>query len=127
MDLIALIKPKNSLLLKQLYSKAFKELYEELNNFDSKKQLLNDMEFLALACNLVEYIVDKQKKHCKYFRIDKMKLVIDVFKVIYDITDADEEQLKEKIQFVYNNGMISKVSTWRFLKKSLSHWMGRKF
>lgn len=127
MDLISLIKPKNSLLTKQLYSKAFKALYEELSDFDSKKQLLKDMEFLSLACNLCEHVVDQQKKHFKTLKIDKMKLVVDVFKVIYDMTPEDEDTLKQHIQFVHENDMIKKVSTSRYIKKKLSSWIATRF
>lgn len=127
MDLISLIKPKNSLLTKQLYSKAFKCLYEELSGFDSKKQLLNDMEFLSLACNLVEHIVDQQKKHFKALKIDKLKLVTDVFKTIYDMTAEEEDTLQQHIQFIFDNEMIKKVSTIRYLKKSLTLWVAKQF
>lgn len=127
MDLIALIKPKNSLLTKQLYSKAFKALYQELSEFDTKKELLNDMEFLALACNLAEHIVDQQKKHLKTLKIDKMKLVVDVFQVIYDsMTEHDVENLKAHIQFVYDNEMIKKVSAIRYIKKRLNNWIAKQ-
>lgn len=127
MDLIALIKPKNSLLIKQLYSKAFKALYEELIAFDAKKELLTDMEFLSLACNLVEHITDQQKKHLKALKIDKMKLVVDVFTVIYDMSEADQATLKQNIQFIHDNEMIKKVSTVRVLKKSLTRWITKQF
>lgn len=127
MDLISLIKPKNSLLIKQLYSKAFKALYEELIAFDAKKELLTDMEFLSLACNLVEHIVDQQKKHLKALKIDKMKLVVDVFTVIYDMSEADQSTLKQNIQFIHDNEMIKKVSTVRVLKKSLTRWITKQF
>lgn len=127
MDLISLIKPKNSLLTKQLYSKAFKSLYQELSEFDTKKELLRDMEFLSLSCNLVEHIVDAQKKHFKALKVDKLKLVVDVFKVIYDMTPEDEETLKQHIQFIHENDMIKKVSTVRYLKKSLTSWVAKQF
>lgn len=127
MDLIALIKPKNSLLIKQLYSKAFKALYEELIAFDAKKELLTDMEFLSLACNLVEHITDQQKKHLKALKIDKMKLVVDVFTVIYDMNEADQSTLKQNIQFIHDNSMIKKVSTVRVLKKGLTRWITKQF
>lgn len=127
MDLIALIKPKNSLLIKQLYSKAFKALYEELIAFDAKKELLTDMEFLSLACNLVEHITDQQKKHLKALKIDKMKLVVDVFTVIYDMSEADQATLKQNIQFIHDNSMIKKVSTVRVLKKGLTRWITKQF
>lgn len=127
MDLITLIKPKNSLLTKQLYSKAFKALYQELSEFDTKKELLNDMEFLALACNLCEHIVDLQKKHLKTLKIDKMKLIVDCFQVIYDtMTEQDVENLKQHIQFVFDNGMIKKVSAIRYLKKKFNAWMEKQ-
>ena len=127
MDLIALIKPKNALLVKQLYSKVFKSLYEELSAFDTKRELLSDMEFLSLACNLAEHLVDAQKKHLKTLKIDKMKLVCDVFKVIYETTPEDEEKLKTQIQFIFDNEMIKKVSTTRFIKKKLSAWITKQF
>lgn len=127
MDLIALIKPKNALLVKQLYSKVFKSLYEELSAFDTKRELLSDMEFLSLACNLAEHLVDGQKKHLKTLKIDKMKLVCDVFKVIYETTPEDEEKLKTQIQFIYDNEMIKKVSTSRYIKKKLSTWIQKQF
>lgn len=128
MDLISLIKPKNTLLTKQLYSKTFKVLYEELIAFDAKKELLTDLEFLSLACNLAEHIVDQQKKHFKNLKIDKLKLVVDVFTVIYDnITEQDKETLKQNIQFIYDNEMIKKVSTVRVLKKGLTRWITKQF
>lgn len=127
MEILSLIKPKNSLLTKQLFSKAFKALYQELSEFDTKKELLNDMEFLALACNLAEHIVDQQKKHLKSLKIDKMKLVVDVFKVIYDsMTEQDVETLQQHIQFVFDNDMIKKVSTIRYIKKRLSMWISKQ-
>lgn len=127
MDLINLIKPKNSLLTKQLNSKIFKSLYEELSAFDGKKELSRDLEFISLACNLAEYLVDAQKKHLKGLKVDKMKLVVNVFAVIYDLSEEEQEQLKSHIQFVYDNEMIKKVSTIRFLKKSLSKWIAKQF
>lgn len=128
MDLINLIKPKNGLLIKQLNSKVFKMLYEELITFDSNKELLNDLEFLSLACNLCEHIVDQQKKHFKLLKLDKMKLVVSVFVVIYDsMTEEDIERLKQNIQFIYDNEMIKKVSTIRVLKKGLSSWISKQF
>jgi hypothetical protein len=128
MDLINLIKPKNGLLIKQLNSKVFKTLYEELSTFDTNKELLNDLEFLSLSCNLCEHIVDQQKKHFKALKLDKMKLVVSVFVVIYDsMTEEDIERLKQNIQFIYDNEMIKKVSTVRVLKKGLSSWISKQF
>lgn len=128
MDLIGLIKPRNGLLIKQSYSKAFKALFQELSEFDTKKELLKDMEFLALACNLVEYIVDKERKHCKSFYIDKRKLIVDVMIVIYDpLSEEDIVTLKNNIQYIWANGLISKVSTSRYLKKKLSSWISKTF
>ena len=126
MDLIQLIKPKNSLLTKQLHSKIFKSLFEELSEFDSKKELFRDMEFLSLACNLTEYLVDHQKKHLKNLKVDKMKLIVDVFSVIYDLTETEIEILRQHIQFVYDNDMIKKVSAIRYLKKSFSKWITKQ-
>jgi hypothetical protein len=126
MNIIELIKPKNSLLVKQLYSKIFKALFQELSEFDMKKELYRDMEFISLACNLVEHLVDQQKKHLKALKVDKMKLVVDVFSIIYELNDKEKETLQEHIQFVFDNEMIKKVSTLRYVKKNLSRWISTK-
>ena len=126
MEILSLIKPKNSLLTKQLNSKVFKALYEELVTFDQKKELCRDLEFIALSCNLAEYLVDQQKKHLKGLKIDKMKLVVNVFDVIYGLNEEDKELLQQHIQFVYDNEMIKKVSAIRYLKKRLSTWISKQ-
>lgn len=126
MEILSLIKPKNSLLTKQLNSKVFKALYEELVAFDQKKELCRDLEFIALSCNLAEYLVDAQKKHLKGLKIDKLKLVVNVFDVIYNLSEEDKEQLRQHIQFVVDNEMVKKVSTTRYLKKKLSQWVSKQ-
>lgn len=126
MELLDLIKPKNSLLTKQLHSKVFRSLYEELSSFDTKKELCRDLEFISLSCNLVEYLVDGQKKHLKGLKIDKKTLLVNVFDVIYSLSEEDKELLRQHIQFVVDNDMVKKVSTIRVLKKSLSKWIGKQ-
>lgn len=126
MEILSLIKPKNSLLTKQLNSKVFKALYEELVTFDGKKELCRDLEFIALSCNLAEYLVDQQKKHLKGLKIDKLALVVNVFDVIYCLSESDKEDLRQKVQFVVDNEMVKKVSAIRYLKKRFSTWISKQ-
>lgn len=126
MDLIGLIKPKHSLLTKQLNSKVFKSLYEELSAFDGKKELCRDLEFISLACNLCEYVVDGQKKHLKGLKINKMEMLVNVFDIIYNLSEDDKAQLRQHIQYIWDNDLIKKVSTIRLLKKSLSTWISKQ-
>lgn len=126
-SLSSLIKPKNNLLQKQMYSKIFKELFLELSNFDNYAELKKDLEFLVLACNMLELLVDMQKKHLKTFKPDKKKLIIDVFVSLFSLSEEDQHELQDKIQFIFDNEMIKKVSTTRLLKKKLSKLASNTF
>lgn len=120
MDLKNLIKPKNSLLQKQIYSKIFKELFVELSSYENFQQLKDDLEYLVLCCNMLELLVDSQRKHFKALTLDKKLLVCNLYKSLFSLTDEDIAVLEERIQFIYDNNMIKKVSLSRLLKKKCS-------
>lgn len=127
MDLKNIIKPKNSLLQKQIFSKIFKELFMELSSFENYEELKKDLEFLSLACNMLELLVDVQKKHLKSFKPDKKKLLTDVFVSLFSLSTDERVELEAQIQFIYDNDMIKKVSTSRLLKKKLSKMASTTF
>lgn len=127
MNLATLIKPKNNLLKKQIFSKIFKDLFDEIVEFDEKKTLKDDMEFLNLICNLIEFLVEKHRKNLLSFRIDKKKMICDVFETVYSITPEERIQLERHIQFIFENGMISTVSNYRIFKKSFSAYLKKSF
>ena len=122
-----LIKPKNSLLQKQIYSKIFKELFVELSSFENISELKHDMEYLTLCCNMLELLVDAQKKHFKALQIDKKLLVVNLYTSLFSLTDEERTSVEERIQFIYDNNMIKKVSVSRLLKKRWSKLVTENF
>ena len=127
MDLKSLVKPKNALLQKQLYSKIFKELFSQLASFENYETLKNDNEYVVMATNLLELLTDVQKKHFKSLKIDKKKLVVDVYDSLFNLTEEERLNLEERIQFIYDNGLIKKISTSRLLKKKFNQIVSTQF
>lgn len=120
MDLKSLIKPKNTLLQRQLYSKIFKDAFQELSSYENYHDLRNDMEFLIVAVNIIELLVDLQKKLFKNLKVDKKELVINLFDTLFTFTEQEKKELGERVEFLFDNGHIKKVSTSRLLKKKFS-------
>jgi len=127
MDLKNLIKPKNSLLQRQLYSKVFKDLFTELSSYENYSELKNEMEYLVVAVNMIELFVDLQKKHYKQLKVDKKELLINVFDTLFSLTDKEKEELGERVEFLWCNGHIKKISTTRLLKKKLNQLASTTF
>ena len=127
MDLKNLIKPKNSLLQRQLYSKVFKDLFTELSSYENYSELKNEMEYLVVAVNMIELLVDMQKKHYKQLKVDKKELIINVFDTLFTLSDKEKEELGERVEFLWCNGHIKKISTTRLLKKKLNQLASSTF
>lgn len=119
-SITSLIRPKNSLLQKQIYSKIFKELFVQLSSFENISELKHDMEYLTLACNMLELLVDAQKKHFKALQIDKKILICNLYSSLFSLSDEERTAVEEKIQFIYDNNMIKKISMSRLIKKRFS-------
>jgi len=119
-SLKSLIKPKNSLLQRQLYSKIFKDAFTELSSYENYHDLRNDMEFLIVAVNIIELLVDLQKKLFKNLKVDKKELVINLFDTLFTFSEQEKKELGERVEFLFDNGHIKKVSTSRLLKKRMS-------
>ena len=115
-----LIKPRNTLLQRQLYSKIFKEAFTELSSYENYHDLRNDMEFLIVAVNIIELLVDLQKKLFKNLKVNKKELVINLFDTLFTFTEQEKKELGERIEFLFDNGHIKKISTSRLLKKRMS-------
>jgi len=90
-------------------------------NLDPTKYKL-DAEYLTLICNLVEHLVVKKDK------IDKKKLVLDVFNDLFscDITQEEINTIENNIEFIFQNKNIKKVSFYKMFKTGLSEWFGKK-
>lgn len=74
---------------------------DELKLIDPKYKCSQDI--LLLVANLLEHLV-KDKK------IDKKKLLMEIFHQVYNITIQDTQQLEAQLEFLHSNGAIKKLS-----------------
>ena len=70
------------------------------------------------VCKIVEKLVIKSDN------INKKEFVIDLFKALFGLNDIECRALGSSIDFLWSNGMISKIKTtkkvWNCFKKSVS-------
>ena len=75
-------------------------------------------EFLLYVCKIVENVIVKSDK------VNKKEFVTDLFKQLFSLTDPECKLLSNSIDFLWSNGLISKVKTskklWNVLKKAVS-------
>ena len=118
MDLVPL---KNNIFhdvrLNEIITKTVERL-GELKLID--KKYLSDGEFILYLMNLVEHLVDKKDK------IDKKKLLLDLFKNHYGATDADLQLIDRMIEFLHTNHKVKKVSYYKMFKAGLTEWFRKK-
>ena len=81
----------------------------------------NDNEFLALICNLCEFLVAKKDY------IDKKEIVISVYNVLFNtLTTEEQEALKNNIDIIHLQKKIKKVSQWKLFKCGFSEFFFKK-
>lgn len=119
-----LIKPQNNLLTDYKRSEIKKSIVERLKTmFSNVQQYKYDNEFLLLTCSLIEYFVKKK------YNIDKKCLLIEIYNEVFlgTLTTEDMEQIKNNIQFLFNNNKIKKLSYYRLFLTSCKEWVKKKF
>jgi hypothetical protein len=79
-----------------------------------------DRSLLRLICNLLENSLDK--KNIVDEKVNKKDLVIDIYLLFKPQANNAQDKiiLNELIEDLHNTGQIKKVSTKRYLKKTLS-------
>jgi hypothetical protein len=115
---VDLINPKNNLLKSQKFNDILVLLKQKIAEYPPNHILKQCNEFLLYVCKVVEEVVVKADK------INKKEFVVDIFKLLFGINDAECKLLGSSIDFLHSNSMISKVKNtkklWYCLKKSVS-------
>lgn len=118
MDLVPL---KNSIFHDVRMNEVISKILEKLNELKlTERKYVGDGEFLLYLMNLVENLVDKKDK------IDKKKLIMDLFRNHYGATQAELELIDKMIEFLHTNHKIKKVSYYKMFKAGLSEWFKKK-
>jgi len=115
---IDLINPKNNLLKSQKFSDILALLKQKVGEYPPNHILKQCSEFLLLTCKIVEEVIKKGDK------VNKKEFVIDLFKSLFSLTEPESKILSSSIDFLWSNGLITKIKTskkiWNCLKKSIS-------
>jgi len=115
---VDLINPKNNLLKSQKFSDILALLKLKIAEYPPNHILKQCSEFLLYVCKIVEEVVKKSDK------VNKKEFVTDLFKQLFSLNDPECKLLSNSIDFLWSNGLISKIKTskklWNVLKKAVS-------
>ena len=96
----------------------------EINNqnpFENLQQYKQDIEFLKLVANMIEFQVKKK------YDIDKKDLLLKIYDSVFqNFTDDEKENVKKNIEFIYQNKHIKKVSYYKLFVCGLSECLKKK-
>jgi len=115
---VDLINPKNNLLKSQKFNDILVLLKQKIAEYPPNHILKQCNEFLLYVCKVVEEVVVKADK------INKKEFVIDLFKQLFSLNDSESKLVSSSIDFLWSNGLISKIKTskklWNMIKKAVS-------
>ena len=115
---VDLINPKNNLLKSQKFSDILALLKLKIVEYLSNHVLKLCSEFLLYVCKIVENVIVRSDK------VNKKEFVTDLFKQLFALNDPESKLLGNSIDFLWSNGLISKIKTskklWNVLKKAVS-------
>jgi len=111
-----LIKPKNALLKSQRFNDLLVLLRQKIVEYPATHQLKSCQEFLLYVTKIVEELVKKSEG------INKKELVINLFKALFSLNEADVKILDASIEFLWSNGLICKIAT----SKKAVRWLRKK-
>jgi hypothetical protein len=121
------IKPKHDLRyisdVSQLVGLVVLQIKEEFKNVDLNK-IKQDNELIVFTMNLIEagIIVDKIISKKLIQKLDKNKLVLDIFEAMFEtITDDDKIYIEKQIQFILNNKLLRSNNLFLRLFRNVYH------
>ena len=77
-------------------------------------------DFLLYVCKLVEAFFIKKDK------VDKKQVVLDIMKAVFGHNDTELKLVSTAIEFLFSNGLITKVKLSKSIKHSVSNWFKKK-
>ena len=116
-----IVELKNNILIDVKYNEIKKKFIDRvvvlgLNNI--KYKLYN--ELLNLVCNLIEHLIKKKDK------ISKKDLAMLIYQEVFNISAEEQLIIFNNIDYLFNNGNIRKVSTYKLFKTCFSEWTKKK-
>jgi len=116
----ALISVKNSLVKNQKQDDILLIVKDKLAGLSNPQQYKLCNDFLLYVCKLVEAFFVKKDK------ADKKQVVLDIMRAIFGHNDTELKLVSTAVEFLFSNGLISKVKLSKSLKHSVTNWFKKK-
>ena len=103
------VKPKNKLKVQKYNSELFNLIVAKIKEIEGYEKLRFDNELLKFVCTCIENGV-KVKTDKDKTKIDKKKLVMEIYATVFTMTDSEKTVLGNSIDFLCDNKMIKQYS-----------------
>ena len=87
------------------------------------QKLKLNVELTLLVCNIIENSINNNSK---YHKIDKKQLAVDILAQSFALNITEIQQVKDQIDFLYNNGAIVRISGIKKAFSSFTNWIKKK-
>ena len=108
-DIISQIGPKNTLSKHVNYNTLLQLIVDEIRKFPNLPLLKThahiELELIKLIMSIVENVIQKKNP----LEINKMDLVCDILRTIFNLNPQEIEILKKQIQYIYDNNQIVRI------------------
>ena len=107
-DIISQIGPKNSLSKHVNYNTLLQLIVDEIRKFPNLPLLKTthvELELIKLIMSIVENVIQKKNP----LEINKMDLVCDILKTVFNLSPIEIDILKKQIQYIFDNNQIVKI------------------
>ena len=81
----------------------------------------NDIEFLTLVCNLIEFLVKSKKDN-----INKVEIALLIYQELYGLSTDEQETLKNNLNIIHLQKKIKKISYWALFKCGFKEFFFKK-
>ena len=93
-------------------------IIQKLQKIPELQKLRLNPELTLLVCNIIENSISNNSKNHK---IDKKQLACEILSAPFGLNPQEIQQLKDQIDFLYNNNKIVKYNkAMKFIKNLLS-------
>ena len=108
-DIISQIGPKNSLSKHVNYNTLLQLIVDEIRKFPNLPLLKTnthvELELIKLIMSIVENVIQKKNP----LEINKMDLVCDILRIIFNLNPQEIDIAKKQIQYIFDNNQIVKI------------------
>ena len=114
---------KNSVRRHFLWHTIVQKVVDKVKEIPNVQELRGNTELCLLVCNIVENLVEKGNKH----KLDKEALVVDALNAVFSLNADEIEQVKNTVQFLWDNDKIKKLPRLKFIAGVVFQWVSKKF